>query len=108
MDIRAKGKQYKKLRDLALKYKRDLVTVVEDNNAEIPISIIQTNDGKFTEYIRGYENLKRLLILGYNRIVESCPFRIGKCRGIKCQLFLVHNGTGDCSIRWNAINTLKK
>ena len=108
MDIRATGKEYEVLRQITIKYKRDLVKVNKDENATIPLAMIQV-DGKLVEYLQGFNTLKNLLKYGFNRIIKKCPHRFfgfGKCRGEKCQHYVIENNTGDCATTWMAVTNI--
>lgn len=111
MDIRASGKEYRLLKkryDGSKVVNRSVVTLTEDSNATVPVIMVKSADGAITEWTRGIENVSSFLKLGYVRMRRSCPYQIGKCRGEKCQLFVIRNGTGDCAHAWSAIMAVDK
>lgn len=111
MDIRATGKQYlrlKKLYERSKKINRSVVTLNEDANATVPVIMVKGADGALVEWTRGIEHVSSFLKLGYVRICRSCPYQFGKCRGEKCQLFMIRNGTGDCAHNWAAVMAFEK
>ena len=62
------------------------------------------SDGKLVEWFRGMKPLFHFIRYGYVFFERKCPYRIfGSCKGQKCQLFIIENFVGDCSIRWSAI-----
>ncbi|UCH97923.1 MAG: hypothetical protein JSV88_14005 [Candidatus Aminicenantes bacterium] len=116
MDIRCNSKNIKEFKELYNKNSRlfpakepNNICISLDDSVEDPLIMAKMNDGKLIEWTRGYENVKSFLSHGYVRIIQKCPFRlIGKCLGEKCQLYLVRNATGDCSIKWQAILKFNK
>jgi hypothetical protein len=75
-----------------------------DNELDEPLIMTKMQDGSLREWTRGYQNIKSFLSYGYVKIIQQCPFHhFKKCRGEKCQFYLIRNLTGDCSIKWNAI-----
>ena len=98
MDIRGNAKEIKKLKDI----KTQLVDVNfnVDEKVEVPIMMIQNNEGKLIEYLRGYTEIATFIKYGYNRITKNCPYRQGTCIAEKCSLYFIENGTGDCAHIW--------
>ena len=110
MDIRATGKDYIILHKLYNAYdnvNKDVVTLSEDASAVVPVIMVKTDTGALAEWTRGMANVSSFIKYGYVRIIKKCPYQFGKCRGEKCQLYVVHNGTGDCAHNWTAINTMR-
>jgi len=123
MDIRCSSKyidEFRKLYDKNRdKYPKILssdgmqipaVTLNLDNNAIIPIIMMKFNDGALHEWSRGYTNVKSFLENGYVQLKRKCPFKkiFTKCSTEKCQLYLIRNFTGDCSLKWTAIIQIDK
>lgn len=112
-DIRVNGKHFNELSDLFGKssLNKDKVLFKHDENVKEPVVMVQSADGKIHEWCRGLDEVRKFIKCGYNQIIKKCPnqfFGLLKCRGERCQLYLVHNATGDCSIRWGAIMALNK
>lgn len=108
LDIRTNSKHYYKLRKIYDKGFKNVsnVSIRSDDSVFDSIIMTQTTSGEFVEWMRGYDNVKNFLMYGYNRIIKKCPFsfmRLFNCKAEKCQLYYMHNLTGDCSYRWNAI-----
>ncbi len=98
MEIRAKNRDYKKLKKQKTKVD---ITITYDDNVEIPVIMVKTNEGKLVEYLKGFKVIQNYLKYGYNRIIKRCPFRHRKCIGEKCSLYFIDNGTGDCVLIWS-------
>jgi len=103
MEIRLNSRDYKKLK----KYKTEIPITV-DEKADIPVIMLKFQDGHIGEYLKGYKKIKNMLKYGYNRIIKKCPHRHRKCIGEKCSLYVIENGTGDCSIVWQTMLLLRK
>ena len=111
MDIRCNQENYKKIKKLWEKttaLNKDLVTLNIDEKAKVPVIVVKDKEGNITEWTKGFENVKSFIRYGYVKIIKKCPYQIGNCRGEKCQLFLIRNGTGDCAHNWTAIAALDK
>ena len=68
--------------------------------------VCSMNNGKLSEWFRGMKPLLNFIKYGYVFFERTCPYHIfGRCRGPKCQLFIIENYVGDCSIRWSAITS---
>jgi hypothetical protein len=110
MNIRCNLKFYEEYNRLLnqnadlLNGKFDLIRLTLDNEVDEPVIMAKMKDGSLHEWTRGYENIKSFLINGYVKIIHLCPFnKFAKCKGVDCQLYLVKNFTGDCSLKWSAI-----
>jgi hypothetical protein len=105
MDIRANAKDHKKIQKLWEKGKinKKVVTLTVDEKAIIPVIMIKDANDALVEWTKGIRNVQSFLKYGYVRIIKKCPYQPGKCRGEKCQLFQIRNGTGDCAHNWAAI-----
>lgn len=79
------------------------VTLNEDSSVKEPFIMVKDITNRLVEWSRGYDNVKSFLQYGFVRIQKQCPFKkvFKKCSGDKCQLFLIENMTGDCSINWS-------
>jgi hypothetical protein len=78
--------------------------VTLDNALDEPIIMAKMQDGSLQEWTSGYENVKSMLMNGYVRIIQQCPLnKYKECKGEDCQLYLIRNLTGDCSLKWSAI-----
>ena len=111
MDIRATGKNYKALKKMYDKYSvldKSVVSITEDSNATVPVAMVKDNNNALVEWTRGFPNVASFIRYGYVRIIKDCPYQFGKCRGEKCQLYVVRNGTGDCAHTWSAIMGIEK
>jgi hypothetical protein len=111
MDIRCNQESYKKIYKLWEKttaINKELVTLNIDEKVKVPVIVVKDDKGNITEWTRGFDNVKSFIKYGYVRIIKKCPYQFGKCRGEKCQLYQVINGTGDCSHSWNAIGLWNK
>ena len=105
MDIRCPNKYVEEFKTLQIKNDSlPEVIISKDDMVDEPIIMVSSRNGQLQEWTRGYENVKSFLIHGYVKITKQCPFRKFKeCVGDECQLYMIRNGTGDCSITWNAI-----
>lgn len=112
MDIRCPSEYYKEFSSIFRESSRVInfkeVVVTEDNKNDIPIIMVKLADGSLSEWSSGYENVKSFLQYGYVKLIGNCPFRSNflferKCTGEKCQLYMIRNATGDCSIKWTGI-----
>jgi len=113
MDIRVGTKHIKEFQKLYEKSKADKAEVKLNYQAdvEIPTIMISTTEGNTICWNKGYAEAKSVLIHGYNRIIKKCPYsfmRSFRCKGEKCQLYIVENKTGDCSMRWSGIIAIVK
>ncbi len=113
LEIRCSLKEKKKIEDLyhsnKNKFSSQIINITLDQNIEQSIIMIKTEDGSLREWTRGYENVKSFLENGYVKIIQQCPFaNFKKCKGEECQLYLIRNNTGDCSIKWQAILSFDK
>ena len=109
MDIRVNPADRKRLERLWSRslVNKDAVTLTVDEKVAVPVIMAKMEDGSLIEWTRGMANVRSFLKHGYVRIIKDCPYQIGKCRGEKCQLFQVRNGTGDCAHNWTAIGLWK-
>ena len=76
-------------------------------NEEVIEPIVYTKDaaGTIKEWFRGRDALLWFLTHGYVFFRKRCPYKLlRKCAGPDCQLFVIHNYIGDCSIRWSAVS----
>jgi hypothetical protein len=112
MDIRYPIKNEKEFKALFEKNKHmfyngegNITINVQADNIEFPIIMAKFPDGSLQEWTRGYKNVKSFLTFGYVKLLSNCPYKkfFKACSGEKCQLYLVKNGTGDCSLKWSAI-----
>ena len=101
MEVRTNSIFYKKLKKMGEKQKNIPVTL--DENVEIPVIMIQNDEKKLVEYLRGYRRVSDFLKYGYHRIIANCPMRFGRCIGEKCSWYYVENFTGDCIKIWQLI-----
>jgi len=97
-DIRTNKKYYDKLKKNVKRFED--MEVHLDENVEVPIIMIKTEDGKLSEFLRGFKLVFNFTKYGYNRIRKNCPLRYGKCIVEKCSWYLVKNFTGDCIKIW--------
>lgn len=103
MDIRANSKDAEKFRKMLAKHPREDVKISIDD-LDVPVIMVLTDGGELVQWTRGRENIKSFIIHGYVRLRKKCPRKlIGKCDCERCQWYVVQNGTGDCSIVWQAI-----
>jgi len=116
-DIRANSKDYKRLlkeRKKAFKkpelsiFMKENVTINIDESLSQPVVMVSFDNGELKEWFRGMDDTIQFIHSGYHRIIRFCPLLKKTCMGEKCQFFLYNNesGTGDCSIRFNAIIAL--
>ena len=106
MEIRTPSKYYDQLVKLRDKHKKELIVVTKDDTVNTAVMMVTSEDGKTQEWVRGIKSAESIIINGYNKIIKKCPYsfaRLGKCKGPECQLYLIENNTGDCSMRWSAI-----
>jgi len=105
MNIRISSGDYKTLKKMWDKtiLNREVVSLTVDEKATVPVIMIKDELGAVVEWTRGMANVRSFIKYGYVRIIKKCPYQLGKCRGEKCQLFQVRNGTGDCAHNWAAI-----
>lgn len=110
MDIRCNHKDYQEFSRLFrqnpgfFNNRANTVTITQDNEIDEPIIMAKMEDGSLHEWTRGYANIKSFLINGYVKIIQQCPFnKFVKCQGEDCQLYLIRNLTGDCSLKWSTI-----
>lgn len=99
MEIRLTGKDYKKLKG----FNKVEAKLTKDDSIDASVIMIQDNEGKLIEWTRGFNNIKSFITKGYVGIRKNCPYRIGKCIGAKCSLYVIKNYTGDCAHIWNTI-----
>ena len=93
-----------KIRSVAKERADELFSFTEDDRISIPIVYTKTANDELIEWFRGLEGIVHFIKYGYVFFSRKCPYSfIGKCKGSKCQLFLIDNFFGDCSIRWSAI-----
>jgi len=102
MDIRCTPRDYPKLNRLYFgsRLNKDFVSINEDPAVEISTIMVKNEAGELVPWTTGRANIESFIKNGYVRLIRKCPFQPGKCRGEKCQLFQVQNGTGDCVINW--------
>jgi len=90
---------------------KDIVTIHEDPAVSKEVgAIIMIKDDTNTIKEWGFRGVKMMMgfiKLGYFPNLKKCPLIHKQCIGIKCSLFIVHKGVGDCSFIWSAINSLK-
>jgi hypothetical protein len=107
MDIRLTRKDYPRV---AKAFARSAVpdkseiTLTRDESLDQSLIMVKTEGGTLEPWTFGRENILSYLACGVVHIRKRCPFsflRLGKCRGKKCQLYQVRNGTGDCALVWN-------
>lgn len=110
MDIRCNLKYYEEFNGLLQQNAHlfhnltEPVKLTLDNAVAEPLIMVKMQDGSLREWTRGYPNICSLLRNGYVQLIQKCPFgRFRKCRGEKCQLYLIQNLTGDCALKWSAI-----
>jgi len=99
MEIRANSKHHRKL--IRIKTPRKDVQITLDNDAEIPVAMVKTDDGSLSEWMRGFIPIKNFLRYGFNRIRRNCPLRHRKCLCEKCSWYFIDNDTGDCVKIWS-------
>ncbi len=106
MDIRASGKQYKKLRrlyDKSTALNKNVVSMNEDPAALIPVVMVQDSEGHLIEWTKGMVNVNSLITKGYVEIKRNCPhLLLKKCRTTHCGFYVIKDGTGDCMLAWLA------
>jgi len=110
-DIRVNGKYFDILSKMynASSLNKEKVIFKHDENVKEPVVMVQSTNGTIYEWCRGLKQVSLFIKHGYNKITKKCPYSflgMMKCKGEACQLYLVHNATGDCSIRWTAITKL--
>lgn len=85
----------------------DLFSFTIDDKASEPIVFTKTADGKLIEWYRGIAPTLHFIEKGFVFFQRKCPFRMfGKCTANKCQMFIIENFVGECSLRWSAITSL--
>lgn len=97
MNIRATEKDYKEFSKFNIP---NGITLTKDEKINTSVIMIHEN-GQLIEWTRGKENILSYLKYGYVKIIKNCPYRLGKCIGEKCSLYIINNNTGDCAHVWN-------
>jgi len=106
MDIRLTEKDYntvkKALAHSSVPKKSEIVLTL-DPEISSSFIMVKTDQGTLAPWTFGRENILSYLRHGVVLLRKRCPFsffRIGRCRGEKCQLYHIRNNTGDCALVW--------
>jgi hypothetical protein len=90
--------------------KIESITVIKDVpyniDDSLPCAVVMAkNDlGQLVEAIKGDKEVFNFCKYGYNRISKACPLMLfRKCKCEKCAWYFIDQGTGDCSMVWQAI-----
>jgi hypothetical protein len=104
MDLRYGPKHKKKIERLIAKHGLPPETeAVFDQAAAVPVIAVQ-HQGAYVDWTRGIENVSSFIRNGgVVHLRQYCPLVKGRCKGPKCQFYVVTGATGDCALKWTGI-----
>ena len=100
-EIRANRKVMDEIRRVSI-LGEDIDLTVDDSVEEAVIMLLE--NGQMFVGSQGNQKVIDFARYGYLRVLKDCPFKRGinkRCIAERCQLYVVRDGIGGCSLSWN-------